>query len=591
MSSKYPLLVTVHKEKMFVVADGIFKELPALELDLIVPAEKGYETLPEDYYFIGLNKYRPDSDNPEFGGCKVNDVVPATKLTIPHTVWTETYGRNLPFSYSEYMYVTKKEELQKYPQTKPLKIMYFDIEVCSDGTGLFPKAERNPIAMIGVKTNQPDAQPIIFEDFDPSAPGLEDSKILEDFIDFVYKYDPDIITSYNGWFFDIPYILKRMSRCALDTDKLLGIDKSLMAFSKNVRSYCSHCANPDNDINNGHFGKRIHYDIFMVDVLRDQKLTGIKNRKMKTLGKFFFKEEADEIVELEDSIENIWKLMGSKEGKATLATYLKSDVNLTEKLSNIYFQSNNISQAEKIGVPLSVMINRRNGTIPTLYLMDEMLKNNMMPTSTNSKIYDFLIKRAENDKNQEKLFQGAYVDLYKRGKIPTKIYKTDFVGLYPSIIRTFNLSYETVNASFELIDEPSNSMENYKFERNGNILKITFEDEILFCRVHVSIDMSKRGLVPIMLDGIINERKAVKKSMKSVPKSSIEYKKLDSEQNFLKIIANSTYGILAQRTGIGYLPVGITITALGRWITRKVICDLNAQSSELLLDNKHEHMW
>jgi DNA polymerase, archaea type len=590
MFSKNPLLVSLHKDKMFIVADGVFKEMPAFDLDLIVPTQKGDETLPEEWFFIGANKYNPDSDNPDFGGCKVNDYMAATSLSVPHERWTNTYGRYLPFSYSEYMYVTKTEDLQKFPQTQSLKLMYFDIEVCSDGTGIFPKAERNPIAMIGLKTNQPNAETIILDNFN-NTPGLEDEQILKDFLAFVKEYDPDVIVSYNGWSFDIPYILQRIKSTGLETHDLLGIDKSLIALSKNVKSYFTYTSEPFNDVNLGNLGKRIHYDIFAVDVIRDQKLTSLKNKKMKTLGKHFFKEDAEEIVELEDNIENIWAMMNNPEQKALLAKYLRSDIMLTEKLCNIYFEANNVNLAERLNVPLSAIVNRRNGTLPTLYLMKKMFQNNMLPVNTNSVTFNYLIRRAETQKKQTKLFQGAYVDLYKRGKFPNKLYKTDFVGLYPSIIRTFNLSYETVTASFELIDEPNDSIDNYTFERTGDILKISYDDCVLFARITVSIDMSKRGLVPLMLDEINSERKKVKAEMKTVDSATIEYKKLDSLQNFWKILANSTYGILSQKAGIGYLPLGTTITALGRWMTKKVIVSLNEPHSELLLYNTHEHMW
>jgi DNA polymerase elongation subunit (family B) len=128
-------------------------------------------------------------------------------------------------------------------------------------------------------------------------------------------------------------------------------------------------------------------------------------------------------------------------------------------------------------VPLSVIVNRRNGTIPTLYLLNEMIKNKMIPFSTNTYMYENLIKRAEQDFGETKFFQGAYVDVLQTGKFKVPLYKSDFTSLYPNIIRTFNLSYETTSATFEYLKEEEFCKEN-KEEESDEIIVPSISDEL-----------------------------------------------------------------------------------------------------------------
>ena len=148
-----------------------------------------------------------------------------------------------------------------------------------------------------------------------------------------------------------------------------------------------------------------------------------------------------------------------------------------------------------------------------------MIGHNMLPVHPNNIVFENLTNWSESH-GEKKFFQGAFVGVYKTGKMPYPIFKVDYISLYPNVIRTFNISYETVRASFEPIEgEISDALETYDIRREGTDLIITYNDKIVHSRVTVTIDQSRRGLVPQMMDNILQGRAAVKKSMKGMKRN------------------------------------------------------------------------
>lgn len=581
---KAPLIAFPIHNKLYIVSNGQISLYPSPELDAIFPVS-WYSKLQQSteismlntpYYFIASKRYdRTESD--------VNTIEEALQCKMDYEKWINGPGSWLPFSYTEYMYTTHRETMRSLAHTKPLIKTCMDIEVCSDGSGIFPTPLRNPIAAIGCKTN--DDVTVILSDFDPKRKGMEDHKILMDFVEYIYQNDPDIITTYNGKSFDLPYIMTRLEINAIDPAPLLGMSGYDISSETTLHSIYRHGMYIKESSNPHILGRRIHYDIYHTDVIRDQKLSGkVKDRKMKTIAHYFYPNTDDIVMLSEDNMENIWGEMTTSEGKKTIEKYLESDILQTSRLEGIYFEANNVIQAESLEVPLSAIVGRRNNTIPSLHLLRNLLDEKMMILSSNVKTYDVLVQRL-NMMKQKKFYQGAYVDILKKGKIPKPIYKVDLKSLYPSIIRTFNLSYETVKAEFTYLDieKPiDTNPETMSSHITKDNLILEYNDDVLKVRAKVTINMTKRGLIPRILDHTVTERERIRKTMGQMKPHSTEYIKADSAQNFLKVLANSVYGICGQRTGMGYLPIGMTITAIGRWVTQTICSEINKEQSTLV---------
>jgi DNA polymerase elongation subunit (family B) len=493
-----------------------------------------------------------------------------TRRMLPVREWI-TQCERYPFGYMTHLCTTQPEFMTKHAWKRNPRIMYLDIEVASDGSGLFPKAERNPVAMIGYKMDTSNIVTIL-DNYEPKNEGKEDEQILKEFIEALKTINPDIITTYNGWKFDIPYIKTRFQKCGIEHNILYwGVSNPI----PNTMTKLVAMTHSDRSMSN--LISRLSYDIYAVDVIKDQKLMGLENKKMKTLAKHFLSDkESESIIELETGIKNIKAMMASKNGKSELKEYLTSDVNITERLANVYM-GQNIEFAQRLNVPLGMILSRTSGMIATLHMLKQMLKSDIIAIDRNADRYKELyrISRANGHKKD---FQGAVVDIMKTGKIK-KLKKFDFSGLYPNIIRSLNLSYETVKFDPELDVMPYREETIINTDKEKNELVLGIPDSVLNRTIVIHIDMSERGMVPKMLDDLINMRDNIKKEMKTLDNREAK-RKLDTQQWFLKVCANSAYGILSNRFTIGYLPIGITITGMGRYLVTEAMKFLQREAGQ-----------
>lgn len=149
-------------------------------------------------------------------------------------------------------------------------------------------------------------------------------------------------------------------------------------------------------------------------------------------------------------------------------------------------------------------------------------------------------------------FEGAYVmEPTKLGAIEG-VSVADFTGLYPSIMRSWNLSPETVLTPNEAraLDVPRASVP---------------ERRTLF-RTDV------RGLVPEALDRLVEERQVYKDEMKLHAPGSVEWKRAFRLSTALKIVANSFYGIVGSPwSRFHNHAVAEAVTTTGAWLLKQVV--------------------
>jgi len=121
----------------------------------------------------------------------------------------------------------------------------------------------------------------------------------------------------------------------------------------------------------------------------------------------------------------------------------------------------------------------------------------------------------------------------------TGIHTFDFSSLYPSIIRTFNVSPETFHGKWNsgLIEE----------EGNGPFTRVA-EAEPLGSDIGTPTNVryaGERGVIPALIHELVVIRNKMRKEeMPKLDPSSFEYKNLDKKQYVYKILANSMYGII-----------------------------------------------
>jgi len=423
----------------------------------------------------------------------------------------------------------------KFGNTNPLKVMFFDIEV--DTQGMFPVPDRNAIIAIGCKCDKKKA---IF-----SAKTYNDDKeILEKFFDFIKEVDPDIITHYNGDSFDIPYVMERMQINKMPLNLWSRDGTNIYIFKDKIN-----------------IGGRISFDIYN-EAKKDQTIFGIKNLKMKTLAKWIDKDKKLDIKEVEYS--EMRKLVNTPE----LRKYLISDITITEFLFNIYFKNVQML-SEMYKIPLNLMVNSPASFLPNI------------DHGRNFKRLGILSDKNNAQRNSEFINkkQGALVDTFKPGLYNHEIYKVDFSSQYPRIVQTFNISPETVRI---IRYDPKTD---YHFDgSNSNKYIFSIPDENANKNIVLEIDISKKGFLAKFMEDVLNERFLIKKRMKEIQKGS-EYEYLHIRQNALKVAANAQTGYQgAQFARFGSLACYNLITGMGRYYIKLAMKRIEETSKIISID-------
>lgn len=143
--------------------------------------------------------------------------------------------------------------------------------------------------------------------------------------------------------------------------------------------------------------------------------------------------------------------------------------------------------------------------------------------------------------------KGATVLTPQTGFYPDHVAVLDFKSLYPSIIISYNLCYSTWIPRGDL---PNHDPSTYHVSPAG----------------HAFVNKSVReGLVPKLLQVLLDSRKDCRERMKRLDKNSEEYRVLNARQKAFKVGANSVYGFTASGTGqLACMEVAESVTAYGR---------------------------
>lgn len=473
------------------------------------------------------------------------------------------------------VYIDEPEWIANLANTDDLKLLSFDCEMETDGT-TFPVPAKNSIAGIGYKFVKGvenagiggiDSKDIVTM---WSSKRGSDSELIMKFLNVVRKLDPDILIGFNSNNFDLRYL---RDRCVInrinfnnyiargggfgsvkDDDLIKFTDKTNLASTKRYTEVRI----------NGRISYDLHYP-----VIRDQSIFGIKNRRMKTVAKWYNIPDV-----IEEDMNNVNEFLDTPDGMARINEYLRSDINITDALFGIYFK-NSLMLADKLMIPLDDIVNSTPSFISNVIFGRELAVKNIVSDGTVIDRYD---------PNHVANKRGGWVNTYKKGFI-NKLHKLDFKSYYPFIVVQFNISPETC---FIVRYEEYKGEMGYNFwwideDYKGNNVRwfyASIPDSTLGCNVVIRISMSEKGFLPVYMQKLFDERALLKKRMKEIEKeigkkdafSNVEYSGLKSRENAVKIIINSFTGYVGNRFALyGNLASYVCITGFGRYFTQKVI--------------------
>jgi DNA polymerase I len=389
-----------------------------------------------------------------------------------------------------------------------LKRLYFKSIIYSkDG---FPFPEKDPILIIACITD--DKEKIFIAD------GMDDKKLIADFIEFIKEYDPDLIISFSQDTDDFPYIFKRARKHNIQFN-IGKMGEAPIETGKYFRGMI---------IKETVIPGRINADFFPVAVREFPSLpTKSIDEVADVLG---IKIPYEDIPEYE--IDDYWK-----NRKKDLIEYAKKKIKLIKSIADeqILFQ---IELSKLTKVMLQQVLRYTVGELVDSLILYEAKKRNFP-----------IGKRGEGE---TEFYIGGEVWLKSPGIYDNVIY-FDFKSMYPSIISKFNISPETVDcdcckgkAKLIVVEEGKKKIQHYICEK-------------------------KKGLLAEIVESLIEKRNEIKKEMMKFKADSTTYKQLDARQHAIKVITNATYGYMGWATSRLYTKEGAEITtAIGRKYIREL---------------------
>jgi len=332
---------------------------------------------------------------------------------------------------------------------------------------------------------------------------------------FIMKLDPDIITGYNIFGFDMEYIWTRVIECGKKDDFSTGIGRSLDRKVNLVEQKLSSSALGDNILKYFDLDGVVIIDLFKV-IQRDQKLDSYK---LDNVASIFIGEKKDDL----KPQEIFKKFKGNSEDRAVIAKYCIQDCALCNKLMHkLKILENNIGMGNVCLVPLNYLFKRGQGIKIFSLINNECKKKG------------FLIPVIKGYNSEDVIdadgYEGAIVLEPKAGiYLNEPIVVFDYSSLYPSSMICRNLSHDTyVNDSKYFIEDPNIDYVTVKYDLyDDKKNKVGVKD----C-VFAQYKDGRKGIIPEILDMLLEERKNTRKK--------IEYKTIITKD------AKEFYGVFSE---------------------------------------------
>ena len=344
-------------------------------------------------------------------------------------------------------------------ETEP-RLLYFDIETDDRGKGI--EIGRDRIVSIAGVNQEGKVYYTSCKD---------EKKILNNFYRWIEKYD--VVAGWHSEGFDVPYIQARSKKLKIWYDWRQMIQLDLM-----------------------------------------QKMMEINKRNIDLIKKVrsFALQEVSNVILGESKVqhdETIWELY--TENPKKLKEYNIQDVMLLLKLDNKLKISR--QKAIECSITGCFMNEYAISRILDMYILRNSPDGTRFPTKP--------AWSQDNYGNNDNKYKGGIVLEPIPGTHPD-VYHFDFTSLYPSIIRTFNISPETWR------------------DRRRTSKDVSSPNEQTFYK--------KEGIIPKIITGLLTARNDIRNGvMKDMEHDHPEYETLYFKQYAFKTMSNSFYGILGAR--------------------------------------------
>lgn len=397
-----------------------------------------------------------------------------------------------------------------------------------------------------------------------------EQQLLECFLNYIQRSQPDIMSGWNSEGFDIPYIINRTAR-------ILGED------------HCKKLSPVENifsRLQTGAFGKEQQRwyisGLSCVDYLDVYKKFSVGLRESYKLDAIAELELGERKIDYGNT--NLSAL--ADDDWQTFVEYNVQDVNLLVQMEDKLRYLELLRMLAYTGL---TTIESAMGTLSVITgatVIKAKGKNLVVPT---------FIK----DNSNAGKYEGAYVGEPQRG-FQTDVVSFDANSLYPNTMISLNLSPETKVGKITHKDEKHvyvTHVSGKKFElTHSKFIEFIKKENISVSRAKILFSQNKKGIIPEIVDEIYQQRVEIKKKLKKLKiqltkseKGTDEYKatkrlaeQLDIKQFTLKILINTVYGYFGNKHApIGDPDIARSITLTGQAVIKK--------SNDILRDYVNEY--
>ena len=428
------------------------------------------------------------------------------KLTLRNSKEVNLIRDNFTKTFESKITLTRRYIIDFIGRKTPekLNVGHFDIETDDD---TFPDIETadKRIFCFTIWTNKPITW--IWHEKELKGTGIRwfktEKEMLENFVFTFKNLKLDILTGWNASKFDYPYTINRLNRLRIKPNQLSPIN------SVYVDKY-----------------RTIIKGVILFDLLEGYKQVRYDKPDTYSLENIAKEECICEKISV-GKIRELWLKTPEK-----LIEYNRRDCEILAKLDE------------------------KRGIIDHFNILSSLCSCHFLDVFHTSTLVESLFMRRFPDvklpvkiKKEHEKFAGAFV-LEPIMGIHKAISVFDLSALYPSIIRTFNIDYTTIN------DSEGVKIGDYYFKQ------------------------SPRGFIPIILDELVNERKEAKRKMFECNKtgdfeSELRFNQL---QNALKILNNTFYGVIGHNGFPLYKrEVALSIPLIGQLLIKNIIKNIEAK--------------
>jgi DNA polymerase I len=360
------------------------------------------------------------------------------------------------------------------PEVPPLRIINFSM-TCYSREGS-PKPDRNPVIIISIRTSEDEEKQFT------ASEDRNDKILIQEFLNYVKKFDPDVIVSYGANNIDWMYLKERCKHLGLKLD----IDRM--------------CTEPHTSVY-GHVSLTGTANLDLADFA--DEFPEVKVKTLQNLADHLGVMKLTEHALIEDvDFADYWE---DKRKREDLKSFSLDNASRVKGVGNMLLDFG-MQLSSLVGLPLDHVVTAAAGFRVEWFMIRRAEKTG-----------ELVPKRIEQPYRP---YAGGIVLTPKAG-LHENIAVLDFKSMYPNIMIAFNLSPDTYVSP----EDPA--------PRGG-----VFEAP----EVNHRFRKEPAGFYKEALLYLIGARGEIRAKMKTLDPKTAEYRVLDARQKAVKVITNAAYG-------------------------------------------------